>query len=73
MALFGPPTTRPSNNISTSAADKDVEVHQPPGDSISCAEFSSQADYLAVGSWDNSVCVSKFGISKTAVQPLPLT
>lgn len=69
MALFGPPTTRPSNAISTSA-DKDVEVHQPPGDSISCIEFSSQADYLAVGSWDNSVCLSKFGVSKTAVQLL---
>ena len=59
MALFGTPTSR----FSTSA-DKDIEVPQPPGDSISSLAFSNQADYLAVGSWDNSVCTSKFHARK---------
>ncbi|CAA7267083.1 unnamed protein product [Cyclocybe aegerita] len=39
----------------SSAAEKDVEVVEPPSDSISSLSFSGQADYLAVGSWDNSV------------------
>ena len=34
----------------------DVEVAQPPPDSISSLSFSPQSDHLAVGSWDNSVC-----------------
>lgn len=33
----------------------DVEVKDPPKDSISDIAFSSAADYLAVGSWDNAV------------------
>lgn len=37
------------------AAEKDIEVADPPSDSISCLGFSSAADYLAVGSWDNNV------------------
>jgi hypothetical protein len=32
----------------------------PPTDSISSIAFSSQADYLAVGSWDNSVRPVKY-------------
>jgi len=45
-----------SNTGATAAADKDIEVADPPADSISSLSFSSQADYLAVGSWDNNVC-----------------
>ena len=50
MSFFG---TTPS----TAAAipDKDIEVADPPPDSISSLSFSPQADYLAVGSWDNNV------------------
>jgi len=44
-----------NTNTSTTAVEKDVEVVDPPTDSISSLSFSSQADYLAVGSWDNSV------------------
>jgi mRNA export factor len=33
----------------------DVEVKDPPKDSISDLAFSSAADYLAVSSWDNAV------------------
>lgn len=44
---------------STSAAvDKDVEVKDPPTDSISSISFAPHADYLAVGSWDNNVRVA---------------
>lgn len=35
--------------------EKDIEVADPPPDSISCISFSPQAEYLAVGSWDNNV------------------
>ncbi|KIK62473.1 hypothetical protein GYMLUDRAFT_41924 [Collybiopsis luxurians FD-317 M1] len=35
----------------------DTEIPNPPNDSISSLSFSSKADYLAVGSWDNSVRV----------------
>ncbi len=35
--------------------DKDIEVSQPPSDSISALSFSPQAEFLAVSSWDNSV------------------
>lgn len=44
----------------SATAEKDIEVVDPPTDSISSLSFSSQADYLAVGSWDNSVrvCIS---------------
>ncbi|PPR03085.1 hypothetical protein CVT24_012398 [Panaeolus cyanescens] len=45
----------------SSAAEKDIEVVDPPSDSISSLSFSSQADYLAVGSWDNSVRIYEVG------------
>lgn len=44
-----------SSNTGVNAVQKDVEVADPPGDSISALAFSNQADFLAVGSWDNSV------------------
>jgi WD40 repeat protein len=48
---FGASTT----TSSTAADQKDVDMPQPPEDSISTIAFSPQADYLAVGAWDNSV------------------
>ncbi|KAJ3866653.1 WD40-repeat-containing domain protein [Lentinula novae-zelandiae] len=51
MSFFGTSTT--TNTSAT--AEKDIEMADPPTDSISSMSFSSQADYLAVGSWDNSV------------------
>ena len=56
MSLFLNSATR--NALQT--ADADTEVVNPPTDSISSLSFSSQADYLAAGSWDNSVRVSFF-------------
>ena len=41
--------------VNNAAADKDIEVADPPTDSISSVSFSPTADYLAVGSWDNNV------------------
>ncbi|CAA7270557.1 unnamed protein product [Cyclocybe aegerita] len=46
---------RSMNATLSSAVEKDVELGDPPSDSISSISFSSQANYLAVGSWDNSV------------------
>jgi mRNA export factor len=43
------------------AAEKDIEVADPPSDSISSISFSSAADYLAVGSWDNNVRIYEVG------------
>ncbi|WVQ86232.1 hypothetical protein IAT38_008400 [Cryptococcus sp. DSM 104549] len=37
------------------AAAKDIELANPPTDSISSLAFSPTADILAVGSWDNNV------------------
>jgi mRNA export factor len=35
--------------------DVHVEMADPPTDSVSSISFSPQANFLAVGSWDNSV------------------
>ena len=58
MAFFGNTTTTGvggATGNTSSSAEKDIEVAEPPTDSISSISFSSQADYMAVGSWDNSV------------------
>jgi len=47
MSFFGTQQQQP--------AQADVELTDPPADSISCMSFSPVADYLAVGSWDNQV------------------
>lgn len=55
MSFFGGGASSSSNTITPAAGDKDIEVADPPADSISSISFSSAADYLAVGSWDNNV------------------
>lgn len=40
----------------TAAPEADKEMGDPPTDSISAIAFSGVADYMAVASWDNSVC-----------------
>ncbi|EPQ54183.1 WD40 repeat-like protein [Gloeophyllum trabeum ATCC 11539] len=45
-----------ASNLS-STAQRDVELADPPSDSISSLSFSPTGDYLAVGSWDNQVRV----------------
>lgn len=56
MSFFGANNNTANTATSTTAAaEKDIEVADPPTDSISSVAFSPTADYLAVGSWDNSV------------------
>lgn len=56
MSFFN--TASSSTMASNTMPEKDVEVADPPPDSISSLSFSPQADYLAAGSWDNNVRVS---------------
>ncbi|KAK7454441.1 RNA export factor gle2 [Stygiomarasmius scandens] len=58
MSFFGAQSTT-ANTSGT--ADKDIEMADPPTDSVSSMSFSTQADYLAVGSWDNSVRIYEVG------------
>ena len=59
MAFFGQAAAAAANTAASNA-DKDIEVSEPPTDSISCLSFSNAAagDYLAVGAWDNNVPLS---------------
>lgn len=41
--------------MSPTGMDNDVEVPNPPADSVSCMQFAPQAELLAVGSWDSKV------------------
>lgn len=59
MSFFGAAAPSVASTTST-GGDKDIEMADPPTDSISSLSFSSQADYLAVGSWDNSVIFTSF-------------
>ncbi|EDR03971.1 uncharacterized protein LACBIDRAFT_330872 [Laccaria bicolor S238N-H82] len=43
----------------------DVQVSDLPTDSISKVSFSSQADYMAVASWDNSVRIYEVGVQES--------
>ncbi|KAM5538505.1 hypothetical protein V8D89_007838 [Ganoderma adspersum] len=59
MSFFG---TSTSTTLGPNAAvEKDIEVADPPTDSISSVAFSPTADYLAVGSWDNNVRIYEVG------------
>ncbi|KAG8968128.1 hypothetical protein FRC03_008481 [Tulasnella sp. 419] len=55
MAYFGGAST------SQQPTTTDVELTNPPSDSISALSFSPQADYLAVASWDNEVRIYAIG------------
>ena len=55
MSFFGSSST--AATATPAATEKDIEVADPPSDSISSMAFSPQADYLAVASWDNNVRV----------------
>lgn len=55
MSFFGSAPSSSATNNTNTPAEKDIEVANPPTDSISSVSFSPVADYLAVGSWDNNV------------------
>ncbi len=59
MSFFGSNTPTVVAPSTSATSEKDMEVSEPPTDSISSLAFSPQADYLAVGSWDNSVSSSR--------------
>lgn len=64
--LFGGSSTPAANSASnTTQGDltKDVQVQNPPEDSISALRFSPQSDHLAVSSWDKKVRI--YEISNT--------
>lgn len=68
-----------TSSFTTANSAKDVEVADPPSDSISSLAFSSAGDYLAVGSWNNevssmnllplSLCASEFDDSLSRIGP----
>jgi mRNA export factor len=61
MSVFGAQTLAASTSQQGSAnRDAHVEMVDPPTDSVSSISFSPQADFLAVGSWDNSVCIYSY-------------
>ncbi|KAF7323857.1 Poly(A)+ RNA export protein [Mycena kentingensis (nom. inval.)] len=55
MAFFS------STTANSLTAVKDVEVSEPPTDSISSLSFSPQADFMAASSWDNNVRIYEIG------------
>lgn len=55
MSFFSSSSSNNLVNNAAAPAEKDIEVADPPTDSISSVAFSPTADYLAVGSWDNNV------------------
>ncbi|KAI0308844.1 WD40 repeat-like protein [Amylostereum chailletii] len=57
MSFFSNTSTTNTN----ASNEKDIEVADPPPDSISSLAFSPVADFLAVGSWDNNVRVYEVG------------
>lgn len=68
MSFFGGSAATTANT--SSSGDKDVEIAEPPTDSISSISFSPAADYLAVGSWDNSVRSAKVVLRVAYLQRL---
>jgi len=57
MSLWG--TRAPATATANNAQETDIELVEPPSDSISCIAFSpaTHGEFLAVGAWDNTVCV----------------
>jgi len=60
MSLFGSTNSFAfgSNNNqlkATTQQNKDIEVQQPPSDTVSCLKFSPNANFLIASSWDNNV------------------
>ncbi|EJT98299.1 WD40 repeat-like protein [Dacryopinax primogenitus] len=58
---FFPSAASTSTTATLGDVSKDVEVQQPPTDSISWMAFSPTADILAVSTWDNAVRAYEMG------------
>lgn len=63
MSFFNASSSSTVAGTSTqgSSAAKDIEVADPPPDSVSSLSWSPQADFLAAGSWDNNVRIYEIG------------
>lgn len=63
MSFFnsGSSSTVAGTSTQNSNAVKDIEVADPPPDSVSSLSWSPQADFLAAGSWDNNVRIYEVG------------
>lgn len=57
MALFGGGAASSASNPTQGDTSKDVQITQPPTDSISEIAFSPTGDILAASSWDSLVYV----------------
>lgn len=59
MSLWGARPSATTTTTTSNTQETNVELVEPPSDSISCIAFSpaAQGEYLAVGAWDNTVCV----------------
>ena len=55
MAFFGGSAGATNPLGGSNTTDKDVEVSDPPSDSISSLSFSSAGEFMAVGSLNNEV------------------
>lgn len=66
MSFFSSSSSNTLVNNAPAQAEKDIEVADPPTDSISSVAFSPTADYLAVGSWDNNVRFGSFADASNA-------
>jgi WD40 repeat protein len=63
MSFFNAGSSSSVVGTSTQNANtaKDIEVIDPPPDSISSLSWSPQGDFLAAGSWDNNVRIYEVG------------
>ncbi|KAI9676741.1 MAG: RNA export factor gle2 [Trizodia sp. TS-e1964] len=64
--LFPTATATAAANAATGDLSKDIEVKDPPDDSISDISFCPQAELLAVGSWDNKVRIYEISSTGTS-------
>lgn len=61
MTLFGSTANKGGFSFGSTATpaatnpNKDIEVSQPPSDTVSCMKFSPNANFLVASSWDNNV------------------
>lgn len=61
--LFGSATTSTAATNALGELNKDIQLSNPPEDSVSDLSFSPKADYLAVASWDKKVRIYEINSS----------
>jgi len=61
--LFGAASSSAATTNALGELSKDIQLSNPPEDSVSDLSFSSKADYLAVASWDKKVRIYEINSS----------